>query len=326
MNKIISTVSIVVALGLFSGCVSSGTSLPQSISVKAPKLHPEGISYSDKQKAFYLSSIYQGKIVKVGLNGTIEDFAQDDSLVSVIGVHVDKKRGRLLVCNADSGFGAKSSAATTGRLAQVVIYDLESRKKLQTIDLAHLYPGGHFANDLTFDDVGNIYVTDSFSPVIYKIDTAGKATLLTENAQFQAPKGSFGLNGIVYHDGYLIVGKADVGELYKVSIENPSDVSEVILDQAINSVDGLLLQEDKALILVTNNFTGQGFDEAVYKIVSDDDWKSGRVVASKKIEGGVFPTTVTEVNGKVYVNYSHLPELAQKKPTVEQFQIERIDF
>ena len=326
MKNIVLSMSLIAVTGLMSACSSSTSSvtLPSAISVEAPKLHPEGISYHDKH--FYLSSIYEGKIVSVDFEGNVKEFAQDDSLVSVIGMHVDKRNGTLVVCNSDSGFGKKSSDVTKGRLAELITYDLESGKKLRTVSLSPLYQGGHFANDFTFDSEGNIYVTDSFSPVIYKVDWKGTATLFATSTLFQAPQGSFGLNGIVTHDNHLIVGRADVGKLYRVSLVDPTQIEEVAVEGKVNSIDGLLLQKDGSLIVVSNNFTGEGFDEAVYKLRSRDGWRSASIVGREKIEGGVFPTTVTEVDGAVYANYSYLPALVMHKPEVKTFKIQKIDF
>jgi hypothetical protein len=324
MKNIVLSMSLVAVVGFMSACSSNTVNVPSSISVNAPKLHPEGISYHDKH--FYLSSIYEGKIVTVDFEGKVKEFAKDASLVSVIGMHVDKKNGTLVVCNSDSGFGKKSSDATKGRLAELITYDLKSGKKLRTVSLSSLYQGGHFANDFTFDGEGNIYVTDSFSPVIYKVDWKGTATLFASSELFSAPQGSFGLNGIVYHDNHLIVGRADVGKLYKVSLVDPTKIEEVVVEGKVNSIDGLLLQKDGSLIVVSNNFTGEGFSEAVYKLRSRDAWRTASIVGEQKTEGGVFPTTVTEVDGAVYVNYSYLPSLVMKKPEVQVFKIQKIDF
>ena len=322
MKKIILSTTLVI--GLMSGC--SSNHLVNSIEINSPKLYPEGISYSTKKERFFLGSYYHGSIISVDGKGNIKEFVNDQELVSVIGIKVDQKRDRVIVCNSDSGFGKKSSEVSIGKLAQIRIYDLDSGKLQETIDLSHLYQGGHFVNDLTIDLDGNIYVTDSFSPVIYKIDTKAKASILTQSEVFQAPQGSFGLNGIVYLDEYLIVAKANEGKLYKVSLKNPQDIQEILLDKRINSIDGLLLQKDNALILVSNNFANAPFDEAVYKIQSTDNWESGKVKAVKKIEGEVFPTTLTEVADSIYVNYSYLPDLIMDKPTVAQFKIQKITF
>ncbi len=326
MKKIISTLSLITVISIMSACsnTTSSLTLPESIKVNATKLYPEGISYADK--IFYLGSLYQGKIVSVDMKGDIKAFVEDDALVSVVGIKVDKMNNRLIACNSDGGFGQKSSDATKGHLAKVMIYDLTSGKRLQSIDLSKLYQGGHFVNDLTLDDAGNIYVTDSFSPVIYKIDNTAKASILVENKEFKAPQGSFGLNGIVYHDGYLITGRADIGQLYKVPLDNPQNITAITLDKEVHSLDGLLLAKDGSLILVSNNFAGAPFDEAVYKIQSTDNWKSASVVAKQKIEGNVFPTTLTEVGESIYVNYSHIPALITNTTPIDQFKIQKIHF
>ena len=76
--------------------------------------------------------------------------------------------------------------------------------------------------------------------------------------------------------------------------------------------------------MVSNNFANAPFDEAVYKIQSTDNWESGKIRSVKKIEGGVFPTTLTEVGDSVYVNYSYLPDLIMSRPSINQFKIQKI--
>ena len=145
----------------------------------------------------------------VDLDGIMTEFVKDETLIAVVGLAVDNKINRLLVCNSDAGISKRSDKSTIGQLAQVISYDLTTGKKLNTINLGSLYPRGHFLNDLVLDNVGNIYVTDSFSPVIYKIDTEDKTSVLVTDKSFEVPQGTFGLNGIVYHsDNYLIVGRS----------------------------------------------------------------------------------------------------------------------
>jgi hypothetical protein len=50
------------------------------------------------------------------------------------------------------------------------------------------------SNDLTFDTAGNIYITDSFSPVIYKVDTDYKVSILIQDPAFAGE--GFNLNRI----------------------------------------------------------------------------------------------------------------------------------
>ena len=118
-------------------------------------------------------------------------------------------------------------------------------KHLSYVDLDRLRPNAaHFANDIAVDGQGNSYVTDCFSPIIYKVDAQGTANIFLEDNRLAAPAGSFGLNGIVFHpDGYLLVVKYDEGILYKVPLANPKAFTLVALGSAFTSADSLLLAD-----------------------------------------------------------------------------------
>jgi len=300
--------------------------LPNTFELKELALHPEGIVYSNKTKKTYVSSYFKGKIVTVNLEGKMSDFVTDDDLVAVVGMAIDETKNRLLVCNSNSGLSLKSKKETIGRLAEVIVYDLTTGKKIKTIDLAGLHQGGHFLNDITTDGKGNVYVTDSFSPVIYKINANDEASVLTNDKQFEVPQGAFGLNGIVYHsDNYLIVGS--MGKLYKVSLSNPQEVKEITLDKPINSLDGLLLIDGNKLALASNYFMGPKFDEAIYKIETTDNWTTAKVTNSFKNLAGVFPTTLTKINNDVYVSYGYFGDLINPKSAPnDSFKLQKVEF
>jgi len=302
--------------------------LPNFIALKELSLYPEGIVYSDVTKKTYVGSYYKGKIITVDLDGNIIDFITDESLVAVVGLAIDKKNNRLLICNSDAGISLRSDKSTTGQLAEIIAYDLTTGEKLKTINLGSLYPGGHFLNDLVQDTNGNTYVTDSFSPVIYKIDTNDNASVLVSDTQFEVPQGAFGLNGIVYHnDGYLIVGRAFGGKLYKIDLNGPKNVQEITLDKSVNSLDGLLLTDNNTLALVSNYFAGPIFDEAVYKIKTSNNWASGNVTSAFTALEGTYPTTLTEVNNEVFVNFGYFTELVNPNSAPNNsFKLQKVKF
>ena len=300
--------------------------LPNTIALNELALHPEGIVYSNETKKTYVGSYFKGKIVTVDLEGNMNDFIIDESLVAVVGMEVDTKNNRLLVCNSNSGLSKKSTKETIGRLAEVVIYDLTTGEKLKTIDLANLYQGGHFLNDITTDGKGNFYITDSFSPAIYKIDENDTPSVLVNDKQFEVPQGAFGLNGIVFHeDGYLIAGKS--GKLYKIDLSNLKNVQEITLDKPINSLDGLLLIDNNTLALASNYFAGPKFDEAIYKIETSDNWTTGKVTNTFKDLAGVFPTTLTKINNDIFVSYGYFYDLVnpESEPN-DSFKLQKVIF
>ncbi len=301
--------------------------LPEQYALTETSLYPEGIVYTDITEKTYVGSYFKGKIVTLDLHGNMSDFITDESLVAVVGMAVDPFNMQLLVCNSDAGISMRSDTSTTGRLAEVIFYDLLTGAKIKTIDLGDLYTGGHFLNDLVIDGQGNIYITDSFSPVIYKIDENGNASVLVSNSIFEVPPGAFGLNGIVYHpNNYLIVGKAFGGILYKIPLSDPNNIQEISLNMSVNSLDGLLLT-DETLMLVSNNFTGAPFAEAVYKIQSSDDWATGNVVSTFSNLDGTYPTTLTEINNGLFVNFGYFPELIDPNSAPNSnFKLQKVSF
>lgn len=117
---------------------------------------------------------------------------------------VDNKRNNLWVCTGVPNHSMYSDSSTYKKLARLIALDLTSGRKTDDIDLSKLYEGKHFANDLVLDDAGNIYITDSYLPVIYKVDAQGKASVFVQHEMFKGE--DVGLNGIVWDaKGFLLV-------------------------------------------------------------------------------------------------------------------------
>ena len=329
MNNLISkSILVFITLFIFSCEKEDVQKLPDSYPLQEISLYPEGIVYNDVTEKTYVGSYFKGKILTVDLFGTMSNFIIDESLVAVVGMAVDNKNNRLLVCNSDAGISLRSDNATIGQLAEIIVYNLTTGEKLKTIDLSGLIQGGHFLNDIVLDNDGNMYVTDSFSPAIYKIDGNDNPSVLVSNSIFEVPQGTFGLNGIAYHeDNYLIVGKSFGGVLYKIPLSNPNEIQEITLSSSVNSLDGLLLTDKNTLMLVSNNFTGAPFDEAVYKIETTNDWASGNIVETFTALDGEYPTTLTEINNGLYVNFGYFPELIDPiSAPNDNFKLQKIKF
>lgn len=302
----------------------------EMIVVQNDNLFPESISYDKKSKIFFVSSLNKGEIWSVAKDGTKNLFVRDKRIVSAFGILVDETNNRLLVCVSDIGVASKSSEATTAKLAALIIYDLESKKELFYHDLSSLSTKltATLVNDVTLDSTGNIYVTDSFFPRIYKIDTDGKAKIWMESNNWKSSEGQFGLNGITYHpNGFIIVSHYETKTLYKIDIKVPKKMQKIeVKNNAINGVDGMLLTDSKTLYVVNNNFSGVDSGNGVYKLQSTDNWKTAKVVKSMQT-GTTSPTSLTQKEKDVYLLHSKILYMfGGSDEESKSFEIEKIPF
>ena len=303
------------------------TALPTTVAFTQTGLYPEGTQYDDQQAHFLVSSQTAGRLGQVADDGSYAAFADDASLISTIGLRLDADRNRVLAAVSDPGYNtARTSAATKGKLAGLASFNRTTGARLGYVDLAALgaaYPA-HFANDIAVDAAGNAYVTDSFAPIIYKVDPQGAASVFLVNAALAAPSGKFGLNGIVYHPGgYLIVAKSDEGALFKVPLASPTSFTKITatgLD--LSGVDGLQLVDNTTLLAVCN---AQG---KVYQLTGASDFGSVSSSGTPFATGGVYPTTLARRAGQAsYVLYSHLNALqAMQNPPVAEFSLQKVSF
>jgi len=269
--------------------------------------YPESVTWSAKQNRFFVSSVRHGTVGTVTPDGTYAPFIADEKLVSTVGLLVDDERNMLWVTNSDPGAGERTNAATQGKLAGVATYDATTGKRLAYYDLGHLSEGTHFANDLALDDDGNAYVTDSFAPIIYRISKAGQASIFAQSPLFKEAAG-FNLNGIAYHrDGYLLVGKYNSGDLFRVSIADPAKIERVKLDQPLKGADGFNLVDAEHLVVVLN----LGADKTV-ELVSTDGWTSAKVTRETKSLKSM-PTAATRAGKDVWILNSRLDTLFDAK-------------
>lgn len=289
------------------------------IEFKAPTVYPEGIAYNEKTNEFFVSSMRHGT-VGVVKDGKYKAFAKDGQLISSVGMHADPERGRLLVCVSDPGVSEKTSAKTQKKLARLMAFDLKTGKRKSSVDLNTVSPEGeHFCNDIAVDGDGNAYVTDSFSPVIYKVDPAFKASVFLKDDKFKGQ--GFGLNGIVHHkDGFLIVAKSDDGTLWKVN-EKGAPVAEAIKTDKLVNADGLVLSPAGDLIVIQNE------NHQATRLKSADGWKTAKADKPVALDAA-YPTTAVYAGDKLYVDLSHLNELFAdpKKAKTDTFTLTEVQF
>lgn len=315
MQRLLKALAIAVAL-LLTMAFAQPDGLPDLVIVQRERLHPEGVEWDAENGRFLIGSFTEGTIFEIADDGTMTPFIEDEALITSLGIHIDREHGRLLVTNSDpEGTG----------IAQLGIYDLDTGERLHLVDLGALSGGEHhLANDVTSDAEGNAYVTDSFSPVIYKVTSDGEASIFAESEAFASE--SFGLNGIEYHaDGYLLVALTEPGALFRIPLDDPEAITEIELSESF-SPDGIMLHPNGNLIVVAGTLNEDGStNREVLEVASDDNWTSAEIVNRAPTDPDRSASTVTIRDETPYVVYSHFNELFSGQ-LVDEFEIVRIDF
>lgn len=276
------------------------------ITINETDLFPEGIEYDIRNNRFLLSSITRGDIGQV-VNGEYSVFISDESLVSTLGIHIDHTTKRLLVTNT----------TIDGSFAELIVYDL-SGDNIFYSDLGGLTAGGHLSNDVTTDNHGMAYVTDSYSGIIFKVDPAGNASIFLEDPDLAPTPGNFGLNGIDYDPrGFLLVSHLENNMIFKIPIDDPENYSVVDIPVELFSPDGLYLNNPNELIVVSNNFGGD--NARVQTFGTMDSWETAFLKSEFPVPGD-FLTTVTVKRNTPYVLSANL-NILLSGGTTDEFKI-----
>ncbi len=286
-------------------------------------VYPEGITYDAKTDSLFVGSFYKGEVQRIQ-RGKVTVFipAGQDELHSAVGLFADAKRRRLWVCNSEAGASQRSTPESVGK-ANVHIYDLDKKALIKKVGLTQ--ESGHFCNDIALDVNGNAYITDSFSPVIWKVD--GTTFVLSEFINDEKFRGEgFNLNGIrITSDGkYLITVKMNSGQLFRISLKDRA-VIEIKLNRPIDAGDGMIFSGKRELLVV------EGFgakEPGIATLIFSKDYSSATI--SKKLQSPKIkvPTTIAIADGKLFVvnsQFNHLFKFEESGPPEPAFSIVGFD-
>ncbi|WP_324677128.1 hypothetical protein [Hymenobacter sp. GOD-10R] len=300
-----------------------------TVTQKEQALYPEGVQFDAQNNCFVVGSQTFGTIGRVSDYNTYQAFINDTSLISSVGVNVDRASGRLLVAVGDLGYNTtRSTARTLRKTARVVIFDNNTGARLRYLALDSLFQRfqPHYANDIALDGAGTAYVTDSFSPVIYRINSQNAASIFKQDALL-APSGPgvIGLNGIAYNTkGFVVTVKSDTGTLLKIPVNGNGTggtITKITTDQDLTGGDGMQFQGDSTLLVVLNK------QNKIVRLHSTDNWLTATTTGTFTTPD-VYPTTLARRTAQEpYVLYSHLNALQNnQQPPVREFTIQKVRF
>jgi len=137
-------------------------SAPTAFELDDRALIPEGIAYDPHSKDFFLGSVAQKRIVRIGPGGALTSFAgPDPSIDSILGITVDSPRRGLYAVSTS----ALTQAGEKQRRNAVLIYNVDNGRLVRRVDV----PAAQQLNDVAVARGGRVFASDSASGAIYEI-------------------------------------------------------------------------------------------------------------------------------------------------------------
>ncbi|MEQ8676789.1 MAG: hypothetical protein RLP44_18920 [Aggregatilineales bacterium] len=238
--------------------------------IEDERFFPEGITV-DAEGAFYVGSMELGSIMRIPPGGRVAEAfieAGTNGLVTVLGLFADDERNLLWVCNSDW----EASNLTGTAPVAILSFDLQTGEPVGSYE----FPDGGFCNDLTVDEAGNVYASDSWSPRILRLPAGGDTLeVWVEDEIFGAEQWS--LNGIDVANGELYIVNQRAGRLFRVSIETDGSagtITEIETSQELRSPDGLKIIGENLLAIAEGGSGGMALvhingDSSEVEVISE---------------------------------------------------------
>jgi len=230
---------------------------------------PESVLADSKGKVLYVSNI-DGKPAEQDGKGFISKVSPDGKILSLEWV---------TGLDAPKGLGIYKNNLYVADIGRVVIIDIAAGKISSKVDIE----GSEFLNDVTVDENGNVYISDSATGKIHKLSN-GKAEVYFESKDFKRINGLLALkdglrvadfgNGAFYNlswdkkltkvadvaqgtDGIVLTGKNEfiiscwAGEIYSLGADGKVTKMLDTKEQKINSADVDYDSKSKTLYVPT---------------------------------------------------------------------------
>lgn len=250
--------------------------------------HPESITYSKKQNAFFIGGVRDGKIWKAedGKDPIVWAESPKNSW-SVMGLEVSSDQKTLWVCTSAMAYFEDYNQNDEG-LASVLKYDLKNGKLLETYAL----PGGHNFGDLIADSNENIYISDGTANQLYWINPKSNKLEVFLDLSEEI----FNLQGLTFNETKDAIYISDyIDGIYHIELRS-KEITKMKVeakDVLIKGIDGIYY--DNGTLIGLHNGTKP--NRVVRYLLSKD----GKQIIGKELraQGGTLgePTQGVWVNG-----------------------------
>lgn len=239
--------------------------------------HPESMTYSEKQKSFFIGGVRDGSIWEVQESKEPKLWAESaKNSWSVMGLQVSADEKTLWACTSSMNNFKEYNQSEEG-FASVLKYDLRNGKLLET----YVLPGGHNFGDLITDKAGNIFLSDGIANKLYWI--SNKKGALEEFTDLS--KDIFNLQGLTFDDSEEHLYLSDyIDGIYKLNLKNKTleKLKIEAEDVLIKGIDGLYFN-DNSLIGLHN---GTNPNRVVKYMLSED--RSTIIAKEVLAQGGIL--------------------------------------
>jgi Cu-Zn family superoxide dismutase len=287
-----------------------GGPLPTRYVLPGDRVFPEGVAYDQATGSVFVSSTTDGTIFRGDdSDGTLQPFLAPgaDGRTTAVGLEVDGD-GHLFVAGGGTGFVFVYNAST-GEL------------------IARLSGGSSptFINDIAVDKDGVAYITDSMSPVIYRVVPNGAGGYTIERWLELAGTpivytAGFNLNGIVAasNSRYLFTIQSNTGKLFRIEIATREIVQVDVGGTLFPAGDGLWMRGNTLYVL-------QNQQELVNEVRLQPNQAKGTLVGTVTDPSFMFPTSLVGARGRLLVVNSQFDKRAPGATPVLPFTVSVVD-
>lgn len=198
----------------------------------AQELVPEGIAYDAASDSFFLTSLYQRKIVRVDRNGRMSDFIAEgqDGFRAGLGAIVDPRR-RLLWAGTGTTPEMRGYTPEQAGGSAVHAYDLTTGKLVRKLTSGSAEKPS-LLNDLALLQDGTLFVTDTNANRVYRIaPDSEQLEVFAEDLRYP--------NGIAVSDDQRYLYVADFRGINRFDLGDRNTKLTLPSKQPLAGIDGL---------------------------------------------------------------------------------------
>lgn len=207
------------------------------------QIHLESVAYDPIGDALYGGSIHRRKIIRIGSDGTVSDFATSgqSKMGAVFGVKVDHSKRMLWACTSAVPEMQQYDSALISTLCQ---FDIVSGKLLNSFQPADTLTG-HIFGDLVLNSKGEPFVSDSRNNIIYRYDPLGKLLPYFSSEEF------WNIQGLAFSDDDRFLYISDyIKGIYLLDMQSGKLTKVAVsYDLSLKGTDGITFFKNSLITL-----------------------------------------------------------------------------